>query len=117
MELEKLRAEDALKIKTQTQCIQYLEGRFMDLVKNHEKMIQFTCSCERRTHAAMGGEQVPAAGQGSTLQPGCEGEGSCSAPAGGPGQEALTAFVLLSGEIHLGESQSPGAREGAAGSY
>lgn len=41
MELEKLRAEDAVKMKTQTQRIQYLEGRFMDLVKNHEKMIQF----------------------------------------------------------------------------
>ncbi|NXR98450.1 CCD89 protein, partial [Oxylabes madagascariensis] len=41
MELEKLRAEDAVKIKTQTQRIQYLEGRFMDLVKNHEQMIQF----------------------------------------------------------------------------
>ncbi|KAL2311159.1 hypothetical protein Nmel_002851 [Mimus melanotis] len=41
MELEKLRAEDAVKIKTQTQCIQYLERGFMDLVKNHEKMIQF----------------------------------------------------------------------------
>ncbi|NXS21814.1 CCD89 protein, partial [Mystacornis crossleyi] len=41
MELEKLRAEDAVKIKTQTQRIQYLEGRFMDLAKNHEKMIQF----------------------------------------------------------------------------
>ncbi|KAI1242086.1 coiled-coil domain-containing protein 89, partial [Lamprotornis superbus] len=40
MELEKLRAEDAVKIKTQTQHIQYLEGRFTDLVKNHEKMIQ-----------------------------------------------------------------------------
>ncbi|NXH82681.1 CCD89 protein, partial [Edolisoma coerulescens] len=41
VELEKLRAEDAVKIKTQTQRIQYLEGRFMDLAKNHEKMIQF----------------------------------------------------------------------------
>ncbi|XP_063250478.1 coiled-coil domain-containing protein 89 [Prinia subflava] len=41
MELERLRAEDAVKIKTQAQHIQYLEGRFMDLVKNHEKMIQF----------------------------------------------------------------------------
>ncbi|NWT09023.1 CCD89 protein, partial [Vireo altiloquus] len=41
VELEKLRAEDAVKIKTQTQHIQYLEGRFMDLAKNHEKMIQF----------------------------------------------------------------------------
>ncbi|NXB66587.1 CCD89 protein, partial [Struthidea cinerea] len=41
MELEKLRAEDAVKIKTQTQRIQYLEERFMDLAKNHEKMIQF----------------------------------------------------------------------------
>ncbi|NXM98003.1 CCD89 protein, partial [Sylvia borin] len=40
-ELEKLRAEDAVKIKTQTQRIQYLEGRFMDLAKNHEKMIEF----------------------------------------------------------------------------
>ncbi|XP_066033500.1 coiled-coil domain-containing protein 89 [Chamaea fasciata] len=41
MELEKLRAEDAVKIKTLTQRVQYLEGRFMDLAKNHEKMIQF----------------------------------------------------------------------------
>ncbi|NXC27849.1 CCD89 protein, partial [Campylorhamphus procurvoides] len=41
MELEKLRTEDALKIKTQTLQIQYLEGRFMDLANNHEKMIQF----------------------------------------------------------------------------
>ncbi|KAM7064767.1 LOW QUALITY PROTEIN: coiled-coil domain-containing protein 89 [Acridotheres tristis] len=41
MELEKLRAGDAVKIKTQTQRIHYLEGRFMDLVKNPEKMIQF----------------------------------------------------------------------------
>ncbi|NXP83885.1 CCD89 protein, partial [Passerina amoena] len=41
MELEKLRGEDAVKIKTQTQSIQYLEGRFTDLVKNHEKLIKF----------------------------------------------------------------------------
>ncbi|XP_036240452.1 coiled-coil domain-containing protein 89 [Molothrus ater] len=41
MELEKLRGEDAVKTKTQTQCIQYLEGCFTDVVKNHEKMIQF----------------------------------------------------------------------------
>lgn len=41
VKLEKLRGEDAVKIKTQTQRIQYLEGRFTDLVKNHEKMIQF----------------------------------------------------------------------------
>ncbi|NXU93836.1 CCD89 protein, partial [Xiphorhynchus elegans] len=41
MELEKLRTEDALKIKTQTLQIQHLEGRFMDLANNHEKMIQF----------------------------------------------------------------------------
>uniref|UniRef100_A0A8C5NTA7 Coiled-coil domain containing 89 n=1 Tax=Junco hyemalis TaxID=40217 RepID=A0A8C5NTA7_JUNHY len=41
MELEKLRGEDAVKIKTQTHHIQYLEGHFTDLVKNHEKMIQF----------------------------------------------------------------------------
>lgn len=41
MELEKLRAEDAVKIKTQTQRIQYLEGCFMDLIKNHEKLTQF----------------------------------------------------------------------------
>ncbi|OWK53698.1 Coiled-coil domain-containing protein 89 [Lonchura striata] len=41
IELEKLRGEDAVKIKTQTQCIQHLEGCFMDLVKNHEKMVQF----------------------------------------------------------------------------
>ncbi|RMC07478.1 hypothetical protein DUI87_16951 [Hirundo rustica rustica] len=41
MELEKLRAENAVKMKTQTQCIQCLEGCFLDLVKNHEKMIQF----------------------------------------------------------------------------
>ncbi|NWS33424.1 CCD89 protein, partial [Polioptila caerulea] len=48
MELEKLRAEDAVKIKTQTQRIQYLEGRFMDLVKNHEKMIQFKNEHKKR---------------------------------------------------------------------
>ncbi|NXC08955.1 CCD89 protein, partial [Orthonyx spaldingii] len=41
VQLEKLRAEDAVKIKTQTQRIQYLEGCFLDLVKNYEKMIQF----------------------------------------------------------------------------
>ncbi|XP_064501048.1 LOW QUALITY PROTEIN: coiled-coil domain-containing protein 89 [Pseudopipra pipra] len=41
MELEKLRTEAALKIKTQTLQIQHLEGRFMDLANNHEKMIQF----------------------------------------------------------------------------
>ncbi|XP_053826268.1 LOW QUALITY PROTEIN: coiled-coil domain-containing protein 89 [Vidua macroura] len=41
MELERLRGEDAVKIKTQTQRIQYLEGCFMDQFKNHEKMIQF----------------------------------------------------------------------------
>ena len=41
MELEKLRTEDAVKMKTQTQRIQHLEGRFMDLANNHEKMIQF----------------------------------------------------------------------------
>ncbi|NWU51509.1 CCD89 protein, partial [Dromas ardeola] len=41
MELEKLRTEDALKVKTQTQRIQQLEERFMDLANNHEKLIQF----------------------------------------------------------------------------
>ncbi|KAJ7404197.1 Coiled-coil domain-containing protein 89 [Willisornis vidua] len=41
MELEKLRTEDALKIETQMLRIQHLEGRFMDLANNHEKMIQF----------------------------------------------------------------------------
>ncbi|NXN50687.1 CCD89 protein, partial [Rynchops niger] len=41
MELEKLRTEDALKEKTQTQRIQRLEERFMDLANNHEKLIQF----------------------------------------------------------------------------
>ncbi|XP_027575637.2 coiled-coil domain-containing protein 89 isoform X2 [Pipra filicauda] len=41
MELEKLRTEAALKIKTQTLQIQHLEGRFMDPANNHEKMIQF----------------------------------------------------------------------------
>ena len=41
MELEKLRTEDAVKMKTQTQRIQHLERRFMDLANNHEKMIQF----------------------------------------------------------------------------
>ncbi|NWX30165.1 CCD89 protein, partial [Notiomystis cincta] len=48
VELEKLRAEDAVKIKTQTQRIQYLEGRFMDLAKNHEKMIQFKNEHKKR---------------------------------------------------------------------
>ncbi|NXD92914.1 CCD89 protein, partial [Chaetorhynchus papuensis] len=47
-ELEKLRAEDAVKIKTQTQRIQYLEERFMDLAKNHEKMIQFKNEHKKR---------------------------------------------------------------------
>ncbi|KGL90214.1 Coiled-coil domain-containing protein 89, partial [Charadrius vociferus] len=41
MELEKLRTEDAVKMKTQSQRIQQLEERFMDLANNHEKMIQF----------------------------------------------------------------------------
>ncbi|NXL51501.1 CCD89 protein, partial [Podilymbus podiceps] len=40
-ELEKLRTEDAVKMKTQMQRIQHLEQRFMDLANNHEKMIQF----------------------------------------------------------------------------
>ncbi|XP_048151147.1 coiled-coil domain-containing protein 89 [Corvus hawaiiensis] len=48
MELEKLRAEDAVKIKTQTQRIQNLEERFMDLAKNHEKMIQFKNEHKKR---------------------------------------------------------------------
>ncbi|NWV45406.1 CCD89 protein, partial [Daphoenositta chrysoptera] len=48
VKLEKLRAEDAVKIKTQTQHIQYLEGRFMDLAKNHEKMIQFKNEHKKR---------------------------------------------------------------------
>ncbi|KFQ76955.1 Coiled-coil domain-containing protein 89, partial [Phoenicopterus ruber ruber] len=41
VELEKLRTEDAVKMKSQTQRIQHLERRFMDLANNHEKMIQF----------------------------------------------------------------------------
>ncbi|NWI97507.1 CCD89 protein, partial [Pitta sordida] len=41
MELETLRTEDAVKIKTQTLQIQHLEGPFMDLANNHKKMIQF----------------------------------------------------------------------------
>lgn len=40
-ELEKLRLEDAVKLKTQTQRIRHLEERFMDLASNHEKMIYF----------------------------------------------------------------------------
>ncbi|NXO55104.1 CCD89 protein, partial [Aramus guarauna] len=39
-ELEKLRTEDAVKMKTQTQRIQHLEQRFTDLANSHEKMIQ-----------------------------------------------------------------------------
>lgn len=41
MELEKLRTEDAVKMKAQTKQIQCLEWRFKDLADNHEKMIQF----------------------------------------------------------------------------
>lgn len=41
VELENLRTEDAVKMKSQTQWIQHLEKRFMGLAKNHEKMIQF----------------------------------------------------------------------------
>uniref|UniRef100_A0A8B9EYQ1 Coiled-coil domain containing 89 n=1 Tax=Amazona collaria TaxID=241587 RepID=A0A8B9EYQ1_9PSIT len=41
MELEKLRTEDAVKMKAQTQQIQCLEWRFKDLADNHEKTIQF----------------------------------------------------------------------------
>ncbi|NXH70992.1 CCD89 protein, partial [Hydrobates tethys] len=48
VELEKLRTEDAVKIKTQTQQIQRLEGRFMDLANNHEKMIQFKDEHKKR---------------------------------------------------------------------
>ncbi|NXT79468.1 CCD89 protein, partial [Zapornia atra] len=40
-ELEKLRTEDAMKMKAQAQRIQHLERRFSDLANNHEKMIQF----------------------------------------------------------------------------
>lgn len=47
-ELEKLRVEDAAKIKSQTQRIQYLEARFMDLAENHEKMIQFKNEHKKR---------------------------------------------------------------------
>ncbi|XP_013798530.2 coiled-coil domain-containing protein 89 [Apteryx mantelli] len=39
--LEELRTEDAAKLKAQTQRIQCLEERFMDLAGNHEKMIRF----------------------------------------------------------------------------
>lgn len=48
MELEKLRTEDAVKMKTQTQRIQHLERRFMDLANNHEKMIQFKDEHKKR---------------------------------------------------------------------
>lgn len=48
MELEKLRTEDAVKMKTQSKRIQQLEERFMDLANNHEKMIQF--KNEHRKH-------------------------------------------------------------------
>nr|XP_009675057.1 PREDICTED: coiled-coil domain-containing protein 89 [Struthio camelus australis] len=41
MKLEELRTEDAAKLKAQTQRIQCLEERFMDLADNHEKMIRF----------------------------------------------------------------------------
>nr|XP_009930886.1 PREDICTED: coiled-coil domain-containing protein 89 [Opisthocomus hoazin] len=39
-ELEQLRTEDAVKMKSQTQQIQRLERCFMELADNHEKMIQ-----------------------------------------------------------------------------
>ncbi|NXD09581.1 CCD89 protein, partial [Nothocercus nigrocapillus] len=39
--LEELRSEDAAKLKAQTQRIQCLEERFMQLADNHEKMILF----------------------------------------------------------------------------
>ncbi|NXA37253.1 CCD89 protein, partial [Eudromia elegans] len=39
--LEELRAEDAAKLKAQTQRIQCLEERFTHLADNHEKMIRF----------------------------------------------------------------------------
>ncbi|XP_035185684.1 coiled-coil domain-containing protein 89 isoform X2 [Oxyura jamaicensis] len=41
MELEKLRLEDAVKLESQTQRVRHLEGRFVDLANNHEKMIYF----------------------------------------------------------------------------
>lgn len=41
MELEKLRLEDAVKLKVQSQRIRHLEGLFTDLASNHEKMIYF----------------------------------------------------------------------------
>ncbi|OPJ74664.1 coiled-coil domain-containing protein 89 [Patagioenas fasciata monilis] len=40
VELHNPRTEDAVKMKSQTQRIQYLEKRFMDLAKNQEQMIQ-----------------------------------------------------------------------------
>ncbi|KAM6385051.1 LOW QUALITY PROTEIN: coiled-coil domain-containing protein 89 [Alca torda] len=52
MELEKLRTEDALKVKTQTQRIQQLEERSMDLANNHEKLIQFKNE-HRRQHTQL----------------------------------------------------------------
>uniref|UniRef100_A0A8D0KT77 Coiled-coil domain containing 89 n=1 Tax=Strix occidentalis caurina TaxID=311401 RepID=A0A8D0KT77_STROC len=48
VELEKLRTEDAVKMKTLTQQIHHLEGRFMDLANNHEKMIQFKNEHKKR---------------------------------------------------------------------
>ncbi|NXA48260.1 CCD89 protein, partial [Nothocercus julius] len=39
--LEELRTEDAAKLNAQTQRIQCLEERFMQLADNHEKMIRF----------------------------------------------------------------------------
>ncbi|NXR03574.1 CCD89 protein, partial [Sagittarius serpentarius] len=47
-ELEKLRTEDAVKMKTQTQRIHHLEGRVMDLANDHEKMVQFKDECRKQ---------------------------------------------------------------------
>ncbi|XP_042313173.1 coiled-coil domain-containing protein 89-like [Sceloporus undulatus] len=41
IELEEMRAADALRLENQTRRIQQLEERFMDLAANHEAMIHF----------------------------------------------------------------------------
>lgn len=111
VELENLRTEDAVKMKSQMQRIQYLEKCFMDLAKSHEQMVQFKNE-HRKQHMQLWEENKCLWQENEKLfsQAGREKEAKVLQLAAQPGK-LLQQVESLQKNMCLRESQSPGARK------
>ncbi|PKK23357.1 coiled-coil domain containing 89 [Columba livia] len=111
VELENLRTEDAVKMKSQMQRIQYLEKCFMDLAKSHEQMVQFKNE-HRKQHMQLWEENKCLRQENEKLfsQAGREKEAKVLQLAAQPGK-LLQQVESLQKNMCLRELQSPGARK------